>query len=151
MPCPDSLPHFGLNITPARRAGVNKRDRETKTLLGYVHYLVLKYVIRAYLPRKYVITCIKTSADTEPAEGKPPMTRTISSISSPMLLTPSSSKPHVCGTILGTYAAVLDMDPGENQASALPRNRSMKACANCVRLKCRCIPRAGVGGTGCER
>lgn len=41
------------------------------------------------------------------------------------------------------------MDFGERQQSASPRYQGAKACVNCARIKCKCIPR--VDGLGCER
>ncbi|KAM0812065.1 hypothetical protein AB5N19_14382 [Seiridium cardinale] len=43
----------------------------------------------------------------------------------------------------------MPVEPDERQSSVSRRNVGCKACTNCARVKCKCIPRAD--GTGCER
>ncbi|KJR83713.1 uncharacterized protein SPSK_00084 [Sporothrix schenckii 1099-18] len=52
-----------------------------------------------------------------------------------------------------TQRAPSPADAGSGSAAAGRRTRANKACTNCARIKCKCIPRAGLGvdGYGCER
>ncbi|KAL1895881.1 hypothetical protein Sste5346_004978 [Sporothrix stenoceras] len=66
---------------------------------------------------------------------------------------PTQPTSSIQGSQPSTSPAVTGPATVSSSSSAARRTRANKACTNCARIKCKCIPRAGLGpdGYGCER